>query len=252
MANVNQYEIFCVTDQKFVRGWGTAPPTVCYENNTHEVNPNSISLISSVSNNKVFVENEQIPDGYEATGGNYKCHTVRVSVQPNETKIHVISEPIPMCINVIQLNITTQNIGDVISLVTLPNTVIGTLRSNIETGTTVIPINAGTIPYLKKGFNLKISNGTDVDELGQIIIIDSENLTVTVRTATTRAYLAESTIMTERIIIDSFYMCLVGQQEFGRAKLGSSYVPANSTTHIIYKNNSNEAKEFTAYYEHYF
>ena len=47
---VSKYSIYCNTEATFVEGWGVAPPTVCYNNNTHSVDTNQITTLETVTN----------------------------------------------------------------------------------------------------------------------------------------------------------------------------------------------------------
>ena len=42
-----KYRIYCITENRFVSGYGTNYPTTCYNNPSHTVNSNGVNLISS-------------------------------------------------------------------------------------------------------------------------------------------------------------------------------------------------------------
>jgi hypothetical protein len=48
--SVSKYSIYCNTEGNSVSGWGTTPPTVCYNNNTHSVDTGQVSTIETVIN----------------------------------------------------------------------------------------------------------------------------------------------------------------------------------------------------------
>ena len=45
MSYRNKYRIYCITEKKWVNGWGTSEPSECYNNNEHTVNENSCQLV---------------------------------------------------------------------------------------------------------------------------------------------------------------------------------------------------------------
>jgi hypothetical protein len=166
MTTVYQYQIFCVTEQKMVTGWGTVHPTTCYNNHEHEVNLNSVSQIDKVSNNVVNVSNETIPFGQKPTSGNYRCSCLVMSCAPNTTSQSDVVFELPMSCNAIQFNVSTENIGDEVTITAAPNTVIGVLNADVNSGATHIPIQSSMIPYLQTGLYIKLSDGTNLDDMG--------------------------------------------------------------------------------------
>lgn len=55
--SVSKWRIFCNTEQSWVESWGTVPPTVCANNNTHEINPNSVQELETISNQVLDIGN---------------------------------------------------------------------------------------------------------------------------------------------------------------------------------------------------
>jgi len=56
MSAVSQYKIYCITEAAYVEGWGMAPPTVCYNNNAHTVNGDSVQLIQTISSDEMTIK----------------------------------------------------------------------------------------------------------------------------------------------------------------------------------------------------
>ena len=57
---VNKYRLWCITEESYVEGWGTEAPTVCYNNNTHTIDEDSIVQIDSVSDSDVIIKDSEI------------------------------------------------------------------------------------------------------------------------------------------------------------------------------------------------
>lgn len=49
-TSVTKYSIYCNTESTTVTGWGTAPPTQCYNNNAHSVNTATVATVETVYN----------------------------------------------------------------------------------------------------------------------------------------------------------------------------------------------------------
>lgn len=57
MHEVYKYRIFCETEQTNLYVWGTVPPTVCPNVNTHTININSIVIIENISTSQTTITN---------------------------------------------------------------------------------------------------------------------------------------------------------------------------------------------------
>jgi len=49
MPTINKYRVFCNTENTFVTTWSINPPTTCPNNNTHNIDTESITIIDSIS-----------------------------------------------------------------------------------------------------------------------------------------------------------------------------------------------------------
>lgn len=54
---VYRYRSFCQTENAYVYGWDTAPPTTCPNNTLHTIDTNSIVAVDSVSDSSIHVAN---------------------------------------------------------------------------------------------------------------------------------------------------------------------------------------------------
>ena len=53
MATVNQYRIWCVTEETYVYGWSDTLITVCPNNNTHTIDPDKTTIVSASATEQV-------------------------------------------------------------------------------------------------------------------------------------------------------------------------------------------------------
>lgn len=56
-SEVNRYRYFCQTESNYVYKWDTKKPTTCVNNVAHTIDSNSITIIDSVANQNVSVNN---------------------------------------------------------------------------------------------------------------------------------------------------------------------------------------------------
>lgn len=56
-SQVNRYRYYCQTESNFVYKWDTTKPVTCINNIAHTIDSNSISIIDTVANNDVSVDN---------------------------------------------------------------------------------------------------------------------------------------------------------------------------------------------------
>jgi hypothetical protein len=56
-SEVNRYRYFCQTESNYVYKWDTTKPTTCVNNVAHTIDSNSITIIDSVANQSVSVNN---------------------------------------------------------------------------------------------------------------------------------------------------------------------------------------------------
>lgn len=261
MSSVIRYEIFCVTEQTFVQSWGITPPTKCPNDTSHEINLDSVNRVGSVSEDKVTINNEFVPPGAISTSGYYKCDCIIVTCAPSTTTVYDTAIPFPICINTVQFAISQENCGDTVTIIGAPNTLLCPNDTEVLSGSNTITVPSVIAPYLIKGFYFKLKDDVTnpsnpvVEDLLQIIScvpVDANHVTVTTVGSTVANFPVGSKILMERRTINNFYMNVPGTQIFGGAILGSSYVPADAVTRIIYVNNTNVEKKFVMYYEYYF
>lgn len=55
---VSEWQIYCNTEGDWVQSWSVEPPTTCKNDPSHEVNPDSLQILQTISNQQVDVINE--------------------------------------------------------------------------------------------------------------------------------------------------------------------------------------------------
>lgn len=234
-TSINNYKIYCTSENTYVSGWGPNPPTQCYSNNTHSVNVNSVQLISSVVSNEVKIKEDTIP-----VSRNIRIVQIALeNIAPGEEKIVDYVFPINMSMYLFEYTTSEVNIPDELTIQANPNTVLGLIGGNIEIGSTTFIGPPALILYGVPGFYITITNGTNTNILGEIINIDKATNIVTVDTPTENAFLAANTLVKMTVmILNKLVIGQASNYKYGDAIIGGAAIPQGTLTRYIYKNNS--------------
>jgi hypothetical protein len=235
ITTINQYKIFCVTENKFVIGEGLSPPTVCYNNNTHTVNPNSWQLVLSVSNSQVIVKQNQV-----STGGNFWIKDIVFSnIAPQSTQTVDYTFDVLCNVYCYDFFVNDTNAGDYITIIVRPNTIVGLIGANMNIGDTTMIGPSGLLTYGYPGYELTVTDGTNIDVLGRILSIDADTGVVTFTNASTHTYSSTNTeVILNYYIMKNYTISGYGQVRYGDNILTAAVVPAGTTVRYIYQNNS--------------
>ena len=195
----------------------------------------------------------QIKEENIETGGHYQAKSFDLIV-PASTGWYSLdfSFPVPIGLMAARAKIIESMNGDEIQCLVAPDTVIGAITSDVSVDDTVINVSQSVIDNTSIGFFVDIYDGTNHDDLQRIVSIDSDNLQITVAQAATQSFLASAPTYVRQTLkyvpnltlVTGFNLCL------GSVKIGSSYVPANTTMRLSYNNISGTAKTFSFIFEY--
>ena len=243
MSKVNEWRIYCNTESTWSYGWladGSAEPTACFNNTTHIVNPNSPSIVNSISQDIVKISQEKI-----STQGNFRNETFSFTVAGNTTTTSSIQFPFTVSILAVILQVSSSNIGDVYSARLDPG-IYGTITSNLASGVNIVPIDSTIINYFNVGYNIQLTRLSDstIQDLGYVTAIDKNANTVTVENATTQNFNSGDKVAISVIGIKNMILVNTGTVSVGRSVLGSTYIPPSATVYSEYTNNTSSSKTF--------
>lgn len=234
MSAVNKYEIYCTTEDTYVIGWGETPPTKCYNNALHDVNPNSVQLLDTIASNVVTIKEDQV-----TVTGNKWIQSINITgVAPQETKSTVYTFPITMSLYSFMFVADSANDGDYISIIGNENTNVGLITGDLSTGATTIGLSALAISKIVPGFYISLTNGVNTDDLGLVLSIDKVNNTVTVQTAATHSFTASNTYAIISVkVLNNLLINGAGFYRFFDDVIGGTAVQAGGKVTIKYTNN---------------
>jgi hypothetical protein len=247
-ATVYKYRIYCVTEAQNVYAWNATPPTTCPNNTAHTINANSISIVDQRASNIVKIKQESTP-----TGGNFRAETfvLTAATGPGMT---VMQKSWPINISTLQVSFTTDssNQGDTVTVECPSNLPIGAITQNVTAGDTVINVSPSVITTVMLGYCIILSDGTNSDDLGKIIAIDSVNNTLTMDLASANNYTAATPTVVGLTIRPISYFQFGPPQTYnlGQSSLGASSIPANLPVTIKYQNNGTTQKTVVFAYEY--
>jgi hypothetical protein len=244
---VHKYNIYCTTESAWVSTWAETEPTVCPNNNGHTINSGSISIVETVESSEVKIQEEATP-----TGGSFRCDTVSFDATASTTTTFDYSWPIPVGILSVAFHplgaqkpdgtwdADESQEGDTFSICIAPDTTIGAITANVAASATIIDVQQSVIDNIKIGYYVKLTDGTNTDDCGRVLSIDSVNLKITVETATTNAFEAATPTYVQMTVymIKDFEIGYLGRYSIGDDKIGASHLTANTVARVNYVNNT--------------
>ncbi len=241
MATVYEYTLRCTTDgtdEKILLRDDEAAPTKCPTNTAHTIDLASVRITDTISKNIVKVQEETTP-----TGGHFHAVTKVINATASTTTTADYTWPFPISISAIYFVSTSDHTGDHLEMIGAPDTTIGAITQAVAATDTIINVSDTVVDNTEKGYYLKLSDGTNTDDLGRVLNVDKVNKTVTVETAAVNAFSAATpTYVVQTIYLtggpeggpEIFEIGAPWRHIFGRSNIGSSYVPAGMVMRLRY------------------
>lgn len=249
--NVDKWRVYCETDSKYEYAWrdeNQGQPTTCPVDTAHTITSGSQTIVDSKRDVEVIIKEEDVK-----TGGHYQARTFEIDVAASDsTKELEISFPFPVSLLAAEWVNKAAFEGDQIQVCVGMKTTIGSITENVAASATTFDVSQSVIDNAFVGQLVHLSDGTNEDLCGRIISIDSVNKKITCETATTQSFLAATPtyvkvsveMMPKGPLDDS------GRAQVGGAKIGGSYIPANTTVTVTYFNDSGTAKKMRFVWEY--
>lgn len=237
MYNVSKWRIFCIEENDWTYGWldNDAPnPTKCFNNTSHNVNLNSISIVDFIRENEVSIKEEKIK-----TQGNFRIEGFKFNIPVNTT--YTYTHYIPYNINLLAIwyTVKSENIDDVLNAYCQP-VINGTITSNIISPTTTLNIDNSFINIVNIGFVIIIERVSDnyKENLGEIVSIDTNTNTVIVTNSTSQNFSVNDKVFIQIHGIKNIVLALTGRHSTGSSKLGGTYLSSTCILTTTYQNKS--------------
>jgi hypothetical protein len=243
--SLNKWQVFCITEKKWVQGWleEKNKPVTCFNNNGHEINTESQQIIDSTQIITVKVEQEAVP-----TGGHYSCQGFVIDIPANSSQIKAVAWPFSITTSVVNIQETSDNLGDFLDAIVNPKTPVGGITSLTLAGSKTCTVNSTVVKHSKVGYDCYINN----EHLGRITKIDCVNFLITFEKVSTLEHAMGSPFFMELRIIRDYPLGSGARNALGSGNIGGKYLPYGSMTHVRYTNKSDVPKKFMFNIEYLF
>lgn len=240
MPSLFKYRVYCQTESAFSTIWDSIAPTVCPNNNTHTIDSNSIIITEEFKTNNVNII--QSEPGF--TNGFYKIECWSLVIPANSTAYKDISWPYNIAVMTINLQPSTENIGDTINAYAGPDTTIGVITQSLSQNVSVINVNSTVIQNIKLGYTVNVVNNSQNINMGECISIDTVNSRITCNTVASKSIAPGAYIQVSRQTIKNFTFTTNQIINLANKNVSSTSFPANIVARLVYTNNSNTEKTF--------
>ena len=180
---LSQYLVTCLTEStRVVTDYRNTTPTTCPNNNEHTIDPAQTQVYCTKPMTDVHI---LIPNGY------YQCSSMDLDMPactPGTIFTADIANPMRILLWTTSMYLPPNSEGDVVDIITAPDTPIGYITSSVETDSTVIPASATVIGFIIPGLDVSLFDGVNYNDLGRVLSISTENSTITIENATTNSF----------------------------------------------------------------
>lgn len=241
MSNtIYKYRVYCQTENVFVNIWDKVLPTVCPNNNSHSIDTTSITITEQISDSNVNIIQSQ--PGF--TNGIYKAEGFSFTISANSSAYKDISWPYNIAVMTMNLQPSTENIGDFVNAYAGPNTIIGINTQTLSQNVFVISVNSTVLLNIKLGYTVSVVNNTQNINMGECISIDTVNSRITCNTIASESIPPGAYIKVSRHIIKNITFTTNNIINLANKNVSSTSFPANTIARMVYTNNSNTQKTF--------
>ena len=241
VQTVYQYQLYCNTEATYVTTYQTSTPTVCPNNIAHSINTDSITILDTISNDIVKVQQETT-----TTGGHFKCHTRVINITTTGTVTSDLTWPFVVTPLSVYFITTSDHVGDNFEINIAPDTTVGNITANVASSATTVTVSAGAITAFKVGYYLTLADGTNTDDMGRVTVVNTATNQLTAETPTTHSFLAITPTLVKLTIkpVVDYEIGPAGAYTIGVSNLQGNSVPANTTIRWKYTSNSGTTKKF--------
>lgn len=249
-VTINYYRIYCITEAQNVYEWNTISPTTCPNNTAHIINPNSISIVNQRAPSVTTIQQETVP-----TDGWFKTETIVINAATGPNVTTEVTQSWPFNISLLNLYFTTSgdNTGDLLNIYWAKDLPIGVITNDIAVGATTMTVPGSVIQNVYVGFTIALDDGTNHNNCGRIIALDSINNIITFEIDTTNSF-SSSTPTAIEITVNPVELTFGPAADYSIARnvIGGSHIPANQVATLDYLNNGSTAKELYVNMEYFY
>jgi len=256
MITVKEYRLYCETEQldKFILKYGEEEaPTKCPDDSGHIIASGSVVIVNKVSELQVDATIIEEEPGF-ITGGHYKSKNVLITASGGQEEHVSVSWPMGISLLSAQYYTSSGSTGDEVCVCVGKDTVVGVITATLSGGETNIPVNGTVLQYVKRGYNLNITDGVNVDNLGIAVNINDSSIDVELPVENSYSPTSLTTyVRMTRCLVEKGSPVLGNiRVPLGNTKVGSSPIPANANMSFHYKNNGEVTRSILVVLEYLF
>ncbi len=239
LKTIAKFKYWCIEEAKFYEGWFEKPPLVCPTNASHTVDSNKTEILDRILGDTILVIIQDEPDE-STTGGNFAVKTLEVTDIPAEAGWHEkdFSFPFPVTIRSLEWDNVDYMLNDILQIHVKPDAALGNILSDLSADSDVISLSDASIDLLKLGYGLILDDGTNKEDLGHLINIDTVAKTVKTEKKTVNAFTAVTPTLA------TFYQPMISHAllsgdhriQINRGKSRGLFLLANEKLRIRYNN----------------
>lgn len=223
-----------------------APWTVCPTENLNHTFLTTY-IVSKISSNQTTIINEtdNTEGGYHAEGFNFD-----VPAGPSTEFVNVGSFVFPYNIRLecASLGLEPENYGDFIASSLVPPTPIALVSNAVSSGNV---ITISTVAYIRIDMTITLVQGATVQNIGNVIAINSTNFTITVTENVSESFTPGAYVTAVLNYVKNIALKQNMKRTFGDSIEGNVLIPANSTIVIKYKNTTASSKSLGMMLEYF-
>jgi len=252
MTRVNNYRLYCYTEETNVLGWGTIAPTACYHNTEHSIDLDSITIVDYVDDEII---NANVIEENSPTGERYQAKQFLV-VPTTGSDWQTFNFSMAKDVTVKKGTVYVQDacIGDEMSCHMSPDTIIGIITADVAAEATEISVSETVINNIFEGAEVKLYDGVNQDNCGMVLDVDTDANKITIQTATTHSFSAGSPTYVQMTVCFVHQIEVVNNSiiELGENAIKGFHWPANTILQVKYKNNNAQEKKIGVVMEYYY
>jgi hypothetical protein len=237
---------------KYVWSESSTLPQECPSNSSHVINPLSVSVVDSISQQAVTIDNRNIPAGQQPVGDNYRLTTIAFDARANSTTFKDVKFPFPILALNGTLYTSEEMRGDILSVIAGEDTTIGIITSDVGAGETTFSVNSTVLKFISIGSYIRVTDEYNTTQYIFVVDIDPQRFTVTVEDPVLFDFSRGSLVQFAGIFGDNIEIGHVGPIVTGSKSLKTMYIPANVIIRIKYTNKSNFEKRVSVLLDYYY
>lgn len=250
LETIYKYRIYCSTDSKYETIWSTTAPTTCPVNTGHTITSLLTSIVEIRDPTSVTIQEESTP-----TNGKYQTTTHTFDAVDASGSVTESTFSFSHNISVLSAYIisSSDQEGDVLNVHIAANTTVGALTVNASAGTNTLNVSSTVKDYSIPRMKCRLVDGSgNINEMGWIMSIDTDNNIVTTEHPTDRTFSATSPTYFQitPVFADNFEFGPSWKYDFGASKIGGAHVPANTVVKFLYTNNGTSSKRIRVNFEY--